>query len=200
MAVGGDFRKPWQRDEHLLKLDVRLLPALKRKQWRIEEFIEFCQVEVGGGCLGADLLERWLVSADERGLAEQISVGEGEGGVCWAITDHGRSQGRLLSRVLARLQKLSAIIGVASLSVAIAGDQFLSPSFRPIALLVFLFGTAILVGFVFGGTAAEQSGALLRKVAGREAEVQSELSLESSQPMHADATPKEGLEPPTRGL
>lgn len=167
------FEKPWQRDSHLPKLDVRLLPALERRRWSTDEFVEYCHEAVGGGVLEASLIERWLVSADERGLAEQWSSGEGgKRRVYWAITERGLSRGRLVSGVLSRLGGVGGIAGIVSLAFAIVGSNVLSPSLQPIVVLAFILAAVMLGGFVFGATLAERSNTLLRVVAKREAEVQ----------------------------
>lgn len=169
----GDLRKPWHRDAHLAKLDLWVLPVVKKRQWTVVELADYFREKGMSEFLSVGLLERWLVYAAERGLVEQCANPEtGMATARWTVTERGFAvEGRLGNRVLERLGGLSGVVGISSFFIGIAADR-LGAGLQPLAWLAFFLSFVALVGFVIGGSLAERSRLLLRKVAEREALVE----------------------------
>jgi hypothetical protein len=162
-----DFSKPWDRDAHLPKLDPRLLPPLKMRWWTPAELAEYCREKPRNDLLDAALVERWLETAQERGLTRQRVEADGR----WEATAEGRSKAGFATSVLQRLGGLSGMLGLVSFFLALSADR-LSSELRPIAVLAMFYLAALLVSVVGGRLLAERSRTLLRRVAEREELVQ----------------------------
>ena len=176
-----DFAKPWHRDAHLPKLDVRLLPILKTRQWTTVELVEYCHEEMRGGTyLDPNLIARWLSSASERGLVLGSKAVEAPA-MAWGITDRGYSRGRFAIRMLDRLGGVAGLAGIVAFLIGLASDR-LGANLQPVAAVAFSFSALVLIGFTVGESLAERSVTLLRKVARREALVQAAQPAKSGQP------------------
>jgi hypothetical protein len=136
-----------------------------------KELTDYCREKRRNRLLGMSLVERWLVSAEERGLARRREGGDGAVKGRWEVTDRGRAQAGFVPGLFQTVGGVSGTLGLASFLIALYADH-ISHQLRPIAIVAIAYLVCLLGGLIAGRVLAERSRTLLRKVAERERLVQ----------------------------
>ena len=77
------------RDAHLARIDPYLLPLMQRRRWTQTELGQYCEEQRRLRFLDPALIQRWLETADERGVVRRYMGSSGGRQVYWEVTDRG---------------------------------------------------------------------------------------------------------------
>ena len=161
--------RSWVRDAHLSRLDVYLIPVLKKQRWTVDELIQYCSETRKLQFLDANLIRRWLVSAERRGFVTMVERSlDGHTVTCWEITDRGYSK-----HFGVFIKFVGATGTITFLFGAVAGA--FSGSIQAIATWALVLGLGLVAGYIVGAAAGDRSPFVKRRIVARESRIQQVL-------------------------
>jgi hypothetical protein len=161
--------RSWVRDSHLSRLDVYLIPVMKKQRWTVDELIQYCSETRKLQFLDARLIRRWLATAERRGLVIEVERSvDGEVATYWEITDrgYGRHFG-VLAKFVGATGTITFLFG------AIAG--VFSGGIQTVATWALVIGLGLVAGFVVGAALGDRSPFVKRRIVTRESRIQQVL-------------------------